>query len=435
MRLLHTADWHLGDRLHRIDRTDDIRQAVEQIARYCQQEHVDVLLIAGDLFSEQIRPDSWRKHIEHLKETFHPFLQGGGTIVAITGNHDSEHLCDTLAQVMELVDPLPADMPADAPARRGRLYLATEPTLLRLADPSGVVVQFVLMPYPRASHYPQAHSQLGTCHSPEERQRLLAAHWQRRLEQLRHHPHFDQHNPAVLVAHIQLAGANLEAGLFRLSPLDDVVVPRASWIDTFDYVALGHIHQPQLLHHSPPVRYSGSIECLDIGEKKDRKSVVVFDLGPDGLATAPRLLPLDATPIEEIVILNPETDLPRLQQLYSETWRQRALVKLDIRYTAAQHLLEDLLYQTARLFPRWYARHWQEANEQPPLICESLTEQDPSQSVAQTVRDYLKQVLADHPDEERDALMQMAEQLLQQAAPHAPTTEATILFDPAAADQ
>ena len=52
MRILHTADWHLGDRLGRQDRTDDLRRAVERVAGYCNSEKVDVLLVAGDLFSE-----------------------------------------------------------------------------------------------------------------------------------------------------------------------------------------------------------------------------------------------------------------------------------------------------------------------------------------------------------------------------------------------
>src|SRR4051794_32729356 len=60
MKLLHTADWHLGDRLGRIDRTDDLRRSVERVAGYCESERVDVLLVAGDLFSELARPDGLR---------------------------------------------------------------------------------------------------------------------------------------------------------------------------------------------------------------------------------------------------------------------------------------------------------------------------------------------------------------------------------------
>ena len=48
MKFLHTADWHLGDRLGRVDRTDDLRRAVERVAEYCRTERVDVCPREGD---------------------------------------------------------------------------------------------------------------------------------------------------------------------------------------------------------------------------------------------------------------------------------------------------------------------------------------------------------------------------------------------------
>src|SRR5690242_8219164 len=105
MRILHTADWHLGDRLGRIDRTADLRRAVERVAAYCEQEHADVLLMAGDLFSELSRTDGLRDTLSHLRQVFTPFLVGGGTILAVTGNHDNEVFCQTLRSAMELAAP------------------------------------------------------------------------------------------------------------------------------------------------------------------------------------------------------------------------------------------------------------------------------------------------------------------------------------------
>src|SRR5436190_12805001 len=133
MKLVHTADWHLGDRLGRIDRTDDLRRAVERVAAVCRDERADVLLIAGDLFSELARPDGLRDAIRHLQASFEPFLRGGGTVLAVTGNHDNENFCQTLRHAMTLAAPGAGTFGAVAPP--GRLYLASEPTLLRLADP------------------------------------------------------------------------------------------------------------------------------------------------------------------------------------------------------------------------------------------------------------------------------------------------------------
>src|SRR5947209_2701823 len=105
MRILHTADWHLGDRLGRIDRTDDLRRAVERVAGYCDSERVDVLLVAGDLFSELAGPDGLRDAVRHLQEVFQGFLGAGGTILALTGNHDKESFCQMLRHAMSLAPP------------------------------------------------------------------------------------------------------------------------------------------------------------------------------------------------------------------------------------------------------------------------------------------------------------------------------------------
>ena len=53
MRIIHTADWHLCEWLGKVNRTDDLKARVEVVAALCEDHAADVLLIAGDLFSEQ----------------------------------------------------------------------------------------------------------------------------------------------------------------------------------------------------------------------------------------------------------------------------------------------------------------------------------------------------------------------------------------------
>ncbi len=215
MRILHTADWHLGDRLGRIDRTDDLRRAVERIAGYCAEEKVDILLVAGDLFSEMATPDGLRDAIRHLQEVFQGFLRDGGTILTFTGNHDKESFCQTLRHAMSLASP-GADRPGDrVPA--GRLYLATGPTLLRLGDrATGGQVQFLLMPYPTPSRY-LADEAAQKYQSLDEKNRQLMAAYTAKLRELRADPHFDPALPTVLGAHVAVTGCDLSRGLFRLT--------------------------------------------------------------------------------------------------------------------------------------------------------------------------------------------------------------------------
>ena len=183
MRVLHTADWHLGDRLGRIDRTDDLRRAVERVAGYCEGERVDVLLVAGDLFSDLSRADGLRESIAHLQAVFLPFLRDRGTIVALTGNHDNETFCQTLQHALTLA--APANGETGDLRSGGRLFLATGPSMLTLAGREEEPVQFVLMPFPTASRY--LDDQAPRYHSLEERNRAVQAAYSARLQEIRAH--------------------------------------------------------------------------------------------------------------------------------------------------------------------------------------------------------------------------------------------------------
>jgi exonuclease SbcD len=404
MRILHTADWHLGDRLGRVDRTDDLRRAVEQIAGYCDSEQIDVLIIAGDLFSELARPDGLRDAVRHLQETFARFLHTGGTIVAVTGNHDNENFCQTLWHAMSLASPAVASN--GRPASRGRLHLATSPTLLRLPARDGEFeAQFVLMPFPTPGRF-LADEPAQKYANLDEKNRHLSAAFARKLHALIDDRNFRGDAPCVLVAHITVTGGEA-APLFRLSPQEDIVLPVAQLPSVFAYAALGHIHRPKMIGDKPHVRYSGSIERLDLGEMNDVKGVVVFELGPDGLRGEPRVLPLQATPIYEVEIVDPKDQLPTLAERFPDA--QRDLVNLHITYTAGRDNLEDVLRELDQIFPRWYSRDWHETGALGPAL---TTGTAVTKSFEDTVRDYLTGELQNDDEAERGAILELAEQLM-----------------------
>lgn len=406
MKVLHTADWHLGDCLGRIDRTDDLRQAVERIAEYCRTEHADLLLVAGDIFSELARPDSLRQAVEHLQDVFREFLQTGGTILAVTGNHDNENFCLSLSHAMNLAAPTVGEI-GDV-ISPGRLYLAARPTFLRLPDPeSGSFLQFVLMPYPTPSRL-FLNSRDRAFSSPKEKNRLLAELWTRILEEFRTHPRFDPCLTTVLVTHIHVRDAIVGKNLFRMTHDEDVLVDRLNWSEQFAYVALGHIHKPQILGGSPNVRYSGSIERLDLDERADEKGVVFLEIGPKGLRGEPTVLPLPATAIYEVLIREPSVDLPRLRADYPNA--KNDLVQLKITYTAGKDNLDDVLGELNEIFPRWYLREWRESGSLEPTFFNR--ENLPSQGFAETVRTYLTQELLQHPQYQRDAILTLVEEIL-----------------------
>jgi exonuclease SbcD len=405
MKILHTADWHLGDRLGRIDRTADLQRSVERIADYCEEHQVEVLLIAGDLFSELSRPEGLRQSIAHFRSTFGGFLRRGGTVVAITGNHDNENFCQTLRHALSLA--APSDDEDGGLRVPGRLYLATGPSFLRLRDRDGQEVQFVQMPYPTLARYLDNPAERFP--SLEEKNQALQVGFRRRLDAILTCSRYRSDVPTVLSAHVHVQGASLPS-LFRISEAESVIFGADEFPDHFAYVALGHIHRPQFLGGRPTVRYCGSIERLDLGERQDQKCVVLLDIGPEGCRGEPVELPLPASPMHDIEIFNPAEELPALRDFYPDA--DRALVRYQLKYTAGSDNLEILLRQLDDIFPRWYERSWHESSDLGPARTAGDT--DTHKSFHATVLDYLDEELFDHP--EREAVRQRAEALLLEEA-------------------
>jgi exonuclease SbcD len=404
MKLLHTADWHLGDRLGRIDRTDDLRRAVERVAEYCRSERADVLLVAGDVFSELARPDGLREAVRHVQGTFEGFLRDGGTILAVTGNHDNENFCQTLRHAMTLAAPTVGEFGSVVPP--GRLYLADNPALLRLRDrTTGGDVQFVLMPYPTPSRF-LTNEVLQKYGSFEEKNRYLQAAFAGRLRDIRADSRFDARLPTVLMAHVNVRGAEVST-LFRVSEAEDVVFDDTSMHANYAYVALGHIHKAHAVGGHDHVRYCGSIDRMDLGEQHDNKGVVTFELSEKGLAGPPVTLPLAATPMYEVEIHDPQAELPALRDRFPD--HATALVNLHVHYTAGVDSLESVLRELDAIFPRWYGRDWTERNDLGPSL--SIANAPESTTFEDTVRNYLSTELQNH--ENRDAVLELAEELLQ----------------------
>lgn len=399
MRILHTADWHMNDTLDRVDRSDDIRRALRQIAAYLEQYAVDVMLVAGDLLSDRSRLDLLRTAVGDIKDIFGTFLQRGGTIVAISGNHDNEAFFVMLRDALDMVSPGQPG-PAGA-AATGRLYAAPNPRTLPLADRNGQVVQFVLMPYPTARGYLYGEA-AGQYRSIEERHRTIQAAFSRVLRQLE--SKLDLTLPSVLVSHIHVRGARVHS-LYRLTEVDDIVFEPTEIPTGWAYVAYGHIHMPQeALTNAAHIRYAGSVERLDANERDDAKSVVLCDIGRSGRVGVPQLLPLNTTPIYQVAIDDPERQIPLLAAQYPDA--QRALVTYTLHWQPGRHNRDALRQEIEAIFPRWYAPTFKEIGRDADGAHVVPRLADP----VQTVRTYLAEALHTHPS--RAALLELAEGLL-----------------------
>ncbi|RAQ93968.1 metallophosphoesterase family protein [Thermogemmatispora tikiterensis] len=404
MRILHTADWHLNSRLGRQQRNPDLVRALNRVALYLEEERVDVMLVAGDLFRERSHAEQLQAGVEIIKIAFKPFIERGGTIVAICGNHDSEVFFTTLRDALDLV--MPASQHGDELHSSGRLYLVPRARVLRLSDRDGQVVQFVLMPYPSSSYLRgEAGQRFETL---AQRNRAIAEQFRSVLTRLQQG--LESRWPSVLVSHILTRGMLAPSGHY-LEESDEVRLEASDLSFPWSYVALGHVHCPQAaLPNAVHMRYAGSIERLDYGERDDQKSVVLLEIKDGRLVEPPRLLPLESAPFYEVEVRNPAQELPTLPALYPD--HERALVRYILHWDSSTMSVgerERLCQAIEGLFPRWYEREIRDVRSG-TVTSSALTFQQ-SRDVLATVRHYLDLCLKDDPEPEREAMLQLAEQL------------------------
>jgi len=399
MRLIHTADWHLCDRLGRIDRTADLKVRVERIAGLCLEHQADLLLIAGDLFSEQATVEQMTDALRHLHRTFAAFFARGGTIVALTGNHDRDGRINLIRAGMSLVAP---PTPLGGRLTSGRLYLLNGCFFGTLEARPGDAVQLVLVPYPFPARYDLSATEYRT---KEEENRLLHCRVAAWVQRVVTRPGFAIRLPTVLAAHLHVRGAEVHA-LYRLTERDDVLFDLADLNPGWAYVALGHVHKPQALGGLSNVRYPGSLDRLDFGETHEEHGVLLVEVGSTALVREPEWLAIPATPFHSLVLADPEKELPGLAERFPD--RETAIVRVTVNAAACGPGRDEIACCLRRLFPRLYEVKWLQA---PDLAGEAVSASfNPRVGFATAVRDYLDSRLKDDPD--RVAVQALAEQFL-----------------------
>jgi DNA repair protein SbcD/Mre11 len=312
----------------------------------------------------------------------------------VTGNHDRDGKINMVRLGMMLASPFARS--AEGRIAPGRMYLNNGRGFATLAGPDSSLVQFVFVPYPFPSRY-----DFGDADIMAKEQLHLAlqdrvVQW---LQKVTNEPLFSKALPTVVIGHLHVRGAELHT-VYKMNAADDVQFEFADLNPSWSYIALGHIHKPQMVGGSPHVRYPGSLDRLDITESHEH-GAILFDLGPSGLMAEPQWLPIPATPFHAISIANLDEDLPGLAEKFPD--RETAIVRIEIAPHSCTMSRDEATRQLRRLFPRCYDLRWlaAEATEE----TEAGPRVSARASLETTVRDYL----AAHPEMQKEPEAEQAE--------------------------
>lgn len=291
MRILHTADWHLGKKLDHISRLPEQEAVLEEIISIADQEDVHVVIIAGDLF------DTFNPSAEATDLFFRTLKQlsndGKRPVIAIAGNHDSPDRIDAPDPLAKTCGIFLAGSlnHRTVPVELGFGTRVThaEPGFLELVVPPFTnPVRMILTPYVNEFRLRQF---LGEENREVALRNLLAAHWQNLADK-----YCDSSGINLLVAHLFLAekGQTSFEEPEEEKPILHVGGAQAFFPedlpDNLSYAALGHLHRPhEIKGKSFPVVYAGSPLCFSFSEAGQEKSVVIVDTEPGKAAKINRI--------------------------------------------------------------------------------------------------------------------------------------------------
>jgi len=281
LKLLHTADWHLGKKLGPYSRLEEQIAVLEELVELAEREKPDAVLVAGDLY-DQFHPstDATELFYSTLKKLA---CEGERPVVVIAGNHDSPdrlQVSDPLARACGIIL-------IGHPQATVRPFDLADKWRISVSVPGFLEIEWTDQRPPlRIIHTPFANeyrmkTYLGSENLEEELRQVLQNHWQSLVDQ-----YCDANGVNVLISHLFVVERN--------QPLPEepdgekpIVIGNAQVIYSdnlptgIQYAALGHLHRYQVVKgRDYPIVYSSSPLCYSFSESGQTKYAVLVQVGP-----------------------------------------------------------------------------------------------------------------------------------------------------------
>ena len=370
MKIIHTADWHVGHELYGYGREEEFDYFFSQLSDLMEKEQPDALLVSGDVYDSYMPSNAAVRQLNTALLSLHE-SSPETEIILTAGNHDSGLRLEAAAP----------------PWLSHRIHLigTIDPTLERNRieiEGKGVVMA---IPFCYPANFP--HKESDPVEGRQER------FFQRVSKQLS-----KESLPTVLMAHLYLSGARLNG---TRQPRDIVggseAMPLSDIGTGYDYLALGHIHRRQRL--SKQAHYSGSPLPISFDEPAEHGVLVVeLDRG-----IAPRV------DFRQMKTLRPLLTLPEEAVSYSDAIDllrtidadKQAYIRLHVKVNGDAPLPFDYLEQATKALEEKSARYCTVKVESPESVAAERVEQrmvSPDELNTYTAQRIVEMYLEEHTD-------------------------------------
>lgn len=268
MKILHTADWHLGQLFHEYDRSFEHQAFLNWLLKTIAQEQIEVLLISGDVFDiSNPSANSIRMFYTFLQKAI---LENSDLQIVITaGNHDSPTRLEAPKPLLEssnihIIGTIEKNTDAT---------INYEKMTIPLRNKSGEIKSWCLaVPFLRMGDYPT----IPDAENPYSAG--VTALYQEAFEFANAKKSSSQSIIAMGHLHTQQAEISEMDKTERQIMGGVECISATAFHPEIKYVALGHIHKAQRIGGQDHIRYSGSPLPMSFSERNYKHQVVIFEL-------------------------------------------------------------------------------------------------------------------------------------------------------------
>ena len=262
MRILHTADWHIGQRLHERSRLDEHQQFLDWLLETIQKRKVDLLLVSGDIFDTSL-PSAKATKL-YYRFLYRLFDETDAYAVITAGNHDSPRHLEAPQEFLKM----------------GHIYvvgLSVEAAECVFPfPPDNPQVAVAAVPYLSETELPHVSYETEIEKSERYRERLKSFY----ADCVSAMP---TELPKILMGHLFVQGGKVTDSERNIQIGGATAIHASDFPEGVNYIALGHLHRPQTIKGAAyPIRYSGSPIPLRFNEADYRKKVYLLELSGGG---------------------------------------------------------------------------------------------------------------------------------------------------------
>jgi len=321
LKILHTADWHIGKVLHKHALRDELHLFFDWLIDLIREESIDVLLVSGDVF-DLANPAT--KDRELYFAFLSRLIRLNIEVIITGGNHDGVGLLNAPKQILRELKITVI----------GGATENIEEELIEVKNKNGdLELVIAAVPFLRDKDLRSKETDELYENRTEAIREGIKKHYQD-LAALCEKKYSEI--PVIAMGHLFAKGSVQSESERDIHVGNAAAVDSKIFSSTFDYVALGHIHRPQVIGKNKFIRYSGSPIALSFSERADQKSLLVLEL-KKGKFKAPELIEIPKFRALHRVSGDFKTVKEKLSQLDLD-FPLKSLVELDVKeqtYSAA----------------------------------------------------------------------------------------------------